>query len=385
MRLSTSNLYNIVKIQKFLKDRIKNKFPEVLIIQPFRKCNLSCLYCNARTSDVIENETDLDSKSIIQTIKRMMDVFPIQRVHLLGGEPTLDLNLVEGILKIRNIKLGITTNLVSISDNTVSLFKACERLTVSIGAKESGRMFHNGEDSYYYVLNNIEKIKDIPQVKFRLTLAKGSMNYREVVHDIERIINNPKIACAIVTDDIGNLEIDNLIPTANELFRFEEEVTEDISNRKCVPLYGIIDIIKDVGDIERFFGCPFKPANVTLNPRGEFFVCDEVAISYKHPSYTSGFGKVGYGCKFFLNKYRTTLGEFAQNYVIYNKCVDCECFEICNGGCFIGKFKQNMLDEKKCSIRKLFFRLAFTVLSSDAKENLIKHRKVLLEWLKGIA
>lgn len=368
-------------------EKIKTIYPKVLIIQPTKLCNLSCEYCNARTLlNFNTGDTELSFKDFFTFASRLLNIFPFERVHLLGGEPTIvPISFIQNLLSIPNIKLGITTNLINISSELIEEFNKFERITISIDPPGSKRILKTGKDSYYTVLHNIERISYISHIKFRITLVKGVMDYRVLVEDICKIVNKPKISIAMVSDDIGNLNIEDLVPMDNELDYFEKCLHEDIDKGGVVPLFSTIDQLKTFGNdtnLTQFYGCPLSTGNVTINPKGEIFICDEVAVAYDHDSYTKKEFYVGDTGRLNITKYREILKNMGEEFKVHPKCKQCEFFFECNIGCFIQKFRFGMVDGRRCKFRKILFKAGYRLLDAETKNKIQKVKERYVECFK---
>lgn len=137
-----------------------------------RKCNASCEFCEFRNG---VSEVDLDK--LKETIIKLYKMFGIPTIHITGGEPTLDLVKLKGIVNI--IKEINNSIHISVNTNGINLNKLVEIDINNIALSRHG--LTDEENFEIFGTDNIAKEKDIkkfPKSKLHLScnLIRGHVD-----------------------------------------------------------------------------------------------------------------------------------------------------------------------------------------------------------------
>ena len=190
---------NIDKEAKnLLKDNSKMLFNNnisLLYIIPVGCCNLKCKYCFI--GQINNNKTEvMDYNTINNAINKFYNHLKSNNqegvILFYGGEPTLDLNILNYAVNLvnsfndKNIQLSIITNATLINEDMINLFK---KNNILIGISIDGpkdltdkyRIFKNKDESVYEtVISKIKLLKE-NNINFGLsvTISDDSLKNRE--------------------------------------------------------------------------------------------------------------------------------------------------------------------------------------------------------------
>lgn len=205
---------------------------EKLTINISNVCNLKCKYCYA-------NKGCYNSKEGImtkETAKVALDVFykkysTIKTIMLFGGEPTLNLEIIEFICKYIHEKkdkgdinelpvIGMVTNGTIVNDKLIELINVYDiQITVSIDGPEHVndklRIFRDGSISTKKVLNNIKYLKVNTEQPKTVEIAYTKVHKNEGVSVFDII--------KYFTDEVGIKDI-HIVPvlTNDEKLKLED-------------------------------------------------------------------------------------------------------------------------------------------------------------------
>jgi len=149
-------------------------------------CNNNCITCSAKNKIVKD-----DIKKILHTLKKNKE--KIEKISLLGGEPTIDKNFLR-ILKIckeNNIKISLTSNGRIFSDEIFT--KKCKMLglkdiNISIyGEKLIHEKITRVKNSYNETIKGINNLIKY-DIKTDINLVVSKFNQKEIID----MINNYK-------------------------------------------------------------------------------------------------------------------------------------------------------------------------------------------------
>lgn len=138
-------------------DRLKHA-PNISVLM-HNKCQLKCTYCFAEVQDQFE-KVYADPAKVAETVRK----FKTPRVHLLGGEPLLDIKYLKELLgAIKHVQvLSVTTNAIGITDEVLRLLKShCEKLNIGISFEPKGwgkRLTNNDKHSNDVVRQTFKRV-----------------------------------------------------------------------------------------------------------------------------------------------------------------------------------------------------------------------------------
>lgn len=150
-----------------------------LVLQVTQDCNFKCRYCLyagnndvERTHKNVHMDWKTAKKSIDYLFEHSKDIENIS-IGFYGGEPLLNFELIKKTVEyanelfcLKHLKYIMTTNGSLISDSILQFLMENDfELTVSLDGPSEiqnrhRKFFHNGEDTFSCVYNNIKKIKD---------------------------------------------------------------------------------------------------------------------------------------------------------------------------------------------------------------------------------
>ena len=195
-------------------DLIINKDINSLSLLVTLKCNLSCDYCYVDQRNIV-----MDFK----TGKKAVDFFldsagDTKRITFLGGEPLLNLSLLEKLLDYIHFKKKFTqkkiitilnTNGTILNDRIINLFKRINLLVISFdGVKvsnDAGRVFSSGGGTFDIIYKNLNFLLDKFSDKIILSKVISSNNIYYLYEDFIFLLNlKPfKISISLALGDHG--------------------------------------------------------------------------------------------------------------------------------------------------------------------------------------
>lgn len=134
-------------------------------------CNMRCTYCYASGGDYGLGEKLMSKSVALAAVNMVLERFgKIRTVQFFGGEPLLNLPVIEAVCEYvtkelgDRITLGLVTNLSILPEQFVDLVRRFNlKVTVSLdGPKEINdlhRIFRDGSGTYEIVASNIRKLK----------------------------------------------------------------------------------------------------------------------------------------------------------------------------------------------------------------------------------
>jgi pyruvate-formate lyase-activating enzyme len=159
--------------------------PVLVTIDPTNKCNLNCVWCNAK--EVRKNNGEM-SAQILGELVFYLSRWGVKAVCIAGGgEPTQSQDFSDLIdwLQIEEVRIGIVTNGTAIDDNQQMLL-FCDWVGVSIDAGKSATYkAGKGVDRFYDVLKQSKRLIDMARGLNRPLSRPGLGNgvfYKFLVH-----------------------------------------------------------------------------------------------------------------------------------------------------------------------------------------------------------
>ncbi len=173
-----------------LKDRF-GRVISYLRVSVTPKCNLKCIYCISKDSNLNKNSEILTNAEILR-ISKIAVSLGIKKIRLTGGEPLLRKDIVElvkGMIRIEGLEdLSLTTNGTLLEEYALSLKEAgLKRINISLDTldKEKFRKITNGS-SFERVMRGIESAIKVgfEPIKINVVVIRGIND-----DEIERFVN----------------------------------------------------------------------------------------------------------------------------------------------------------------------------------------------------
>lgn len=359
-------------------------------------CNLRCGYCYEFTRNGTTYCKDImDINQLNDIVRRVARLFPNSKVLWMfhGGEPLLlgaeyiekFCNCVREVNKQYNVyhKIALQTNAILLNDKLISILEnnidlLSERIvSISIdGPKPINdvvRHYASGHSPFYEIENAIKRVKN-SKLSFSTISVIGTHNVRKAKEIFEYMKRLGANLCKFVpnynSDLNGNPEKFGIRPMEFSKFMLEifdlwmrnlpNQTTE---NRMVIePIASIICALSN----SAVTWCEYrkeKCSNFTcIYPNGEMWLCDNfIHESMKETAYVKNIYEVS-------DKELTDIlispGKVCKFENFYNesmkKCLDCEIFSSCNGGCIPTrkemKKKSESLHKEYCEAKKLLIK-----------------------------
>lgn len=153
------------------------------------KCDLRCTYCMPEDQQFLRREELMTREEIAAIARIFVTRYGITKIRLTGGEPLLRPEVVDiiGDLHALGVKLGITTNAVSLHKHIDALLQAGLRnLNVSLDTFDAERFNRIARrDLYTQVWNNIQAAYDKGmRIKLNVVVMRG-VNDDEILRFVE--------------------------------------------------------------------------------------------------------------------------------------------------------------------------------------------------------
>lgn len=225
----TEELYN--SIMALLKEKVEyNDTPENILIKLTlnisNSCNLACKYCYANRGEYSHSHKNMDK----DTLQRAIDIFTskydvIENVMFFGGEPTLNLDILEFGCEyiyrkyekneISNCpNLGMVTNGTNVSQRLIDIINKYKlQITVSLdGCQEVNdkmRVYADGTGTFEDIVSNIKILQEKcgQPTTIEATYNKMHIKNQKTVLDIVKyckdVLHVPMVHVAPVSDIKG--------------------------------------------------------------------------------------------------------------------------------------------------------------------------------------
>lgn len=373
-----------------------------LIVKLTNVCNLRCSYCSEGNQN---QKCTLDKTllyKLIDDVPALMDFRKQKNIDFLwhGGEPltypkqdlcdVMDYAL-EKLTPRYAVKFLAQTNLTLLDDEWLAIIK---KYNIGIGVSLDGyqdlhdanRRTADGKPSYQIVHDNIIKLKENDITPGLLMVLNTSQSI-----DVERLFSEIKaldVPCKIHAvipcgnaegrKDIKNIS-SNYVLLLKEIYKkiFYEEQQVIIE-----PLNNLMDAIIGKANIKE---CSFA------GTCGESFLCiyNDGSVGFcgrKADEFDLKYGNLQ-DCSL-LELYRSSNAQrirMRQTFLKENDCKNCNCFDLCHGGCTFEAAVANGVPEAKyphCEERKLLIEFLKTEGLVYLKNFLIKEKR---RYLSSIA
>lgn len=321
------------------KKSAKNRNLFSIWLQLTDKCNFNCPYC-----EFGEKTADLDLITFKKNIENLYNQTKEQgcsgiNIKLTGGEPMLELTLLEEVINLtqkidpKYFNYSIITNGSLVNDKIIEIIKKYKiGLSISMDGiydvHNKTRSFKNGAPSFEIIMKNIKKLRDNGLSPFILTvISKNNIKHITEIFDFY-CKNKLGFRFNLVREVYENkkeLEKDNKLFTEGFLKLFRHI-------RKNLPEKSITDFFR-LGNIPFDFRknkhCAILGSFMGMHNNGKIYTCVEGMSEEFEIESRDGLLKIkdtGYGYD------NLTVDKIAE-------CSDCEWKYLCAGGCPTIKYK----------------------------------------------
>lgn len=337
-------------------------------------CNLRCKYCYEKNQYKSINMSKEVAKSAVDLLYDNLDENISPTISLFGGEPLLNVELIEFIYKyikkhkkLDNCKFTITTNGTIMNKKVFSLLKKIDaNIMLSLdGNKEkqdTNRKFEDGTGSYNKIKNNIEQYlqSDLSSIVVRNTITKSDIDYKNTYDFFKRsgfknLISIP-ISTSHYSEKLNDHDINELI---NNCMMIAEDVVKDILDGKEVLNanffnFGKSKLYNYMDDLY----CGAGIGSIAIDTNGDIYHCHRFVGNSKY--------KLGNIVEGIEKDIITNMQSYYYNRLnkLYD-CKDCWAFNLCKGGCM----HENLLEEnsinktnhKLCNLRRAWFEITLAL------------------------
>lgn len=363
------------------------------------KCNLACTYCyeEGYLKKDKRSMSKNTAKEIIDWLMKLAEIRKTKLVELCfyGGEPTLELDLMEFIAK--NIKarakyLGIKTDFYLYSNGILLNKKIAEKLSsAGISAiqltldgppsiHDKRRPFINGKPTFNIIYENLKDILKNTSIKILLNVNFDEENY-SCIEDLIKLLKKDGLS------KISQLELSfaSTVKTPKN-YGCQHAISENSFAKEWANLYE--------QTIQQGFNCNplriFSKGPCTYR-RASHYVFDTNGDIYKCigligiREYVIGNIKEGLSNNFVKKLAMELSNEVWQN----NECLNCEYLPLCLGGCrYLCYLTKNNITERYCHkelIEKCELELIKYFYLKNRKTNDEFYEKGLLEAYLTVA
>ena len=317
-----------------------------------RKCNNFCEWCYTQNKLNCESMNFEDAVSCVDKLVTM----GVKRIVLIGGEPTLYQNFIELIKYIssKKIKISLATNGRKFSDpifasevikagiNSVNISlkgtseEEYKKYTKSIGLNEAIRGYNNLLDSglknvslsYVIVDDNHQKFDDV------INLIEQN-NLRNIVFQFVKPVLK-------FNDNSDLLNIERMGKFVTYIYEKMKKTKTNYCLEISFPLCAVDEeTLKKMIQENRITTCCHisKGTGIVFDTDFKVLPCNHFA-EFPYSEEKIGLKPIKQICDFWdstiCNNLRKTAGSYPSK-----KCLNCEKWEICGGGCFTRWFYQN--------------------------------------------
>lgn len=361
----------------------RNKEVINLVMNISQDCNLRCIYCFASTGHYKGDRT-LMSKEVADKALRWFfnqaKQSKVLNLHLFGGEPLMNIPLVEYIVETckqlekeysKKIYINVCTNGTILNENLLKLIKDNEiGMQISIdGPKEvhdKYRPMASGKGSYDKLEENVSKLFDeldkntiIP----RGTISNAEVDVNDIVkHIIEKMGFNAFFFIPAMGTDGQSYDKKDLPQYFKQYDRLVETFLEKLRKGEEYNIYPFVTEVDAIGKgVRRIYGCGAGIGFASVDIKGDIYPCMRFT---NNKDYLLGNIEDGF------NENRNKL--FDRTVYKRKKCKNCWARHFCGGACIAipvenGETMESY-NENTCEVSKHMIELAMyanTVISSE--------------------
>lgn len=310
-----------------------------IFIYVTEKCNLSCRYCYVQQN--IEQKKEMDIETSVSTCNYIHDLIKQENIKKLyvvfyGGEPFLNLNIVENITNTLNtlakdrckIYYRIITNGCFLNDKNIGLIQKLNIIpSISMdGPKDVMLKTRTNAKEYESILQGIKKLKE-HKIKYEISFTISQGNINCLVESIEYIIN-----------EIRPFSIRLNVPEFSENTKgfLSNDFFKKIGKQMKHVLYLLANSRLECCNLgyenfknqePSFFPCSGCGKRLAILPDGTMSRCESFVTLEKHI-----LGKLDKHSKICFNEKEDKMWLRRSGYYI-DDCKKCIALGLCAGGC----------------------------------------------------
>jgi len=302
----------------------------LLIVQ---KCNCRCKYCYA-------GEGDYGIASVMpfevakKAIHKAFEYFDfIESIQFFGGEPFLDPQLIEKIVKYTHslaIKMNkniptfsVVTNLTILPENILKMVSKKElAIITSLDGPEnvhnSNRIFASGEGTYNKVVENIKKLTPYNQLKtiqatYNMKHIEMGITPKDIKDHISKICGD---SCNIVVIPDLNLPAEKSIDTSHFELKYYSGLDFNLIDREKLKklLSQYLKVFTKYSAEDVF--CDLGISNFSIDANGKIWACQILCNK------TEPLGNINENWDLIMNRYKEGLGSKLKK-SLFKECKDC--------------------------------------------------------------
>lgn len=350
-------VYSLLESEyKKIKGTPSLSFPLEITIYPSMKCNLNCKFC------FLGNKSDKkiwDAEHWGKLIEEAKNN-GLLSVSILGGEPALYYDIDNLLRKCESLKINtiITTNALKLKDTTKQIIFNSHYITpaVSIQSLDNLNSLLMGCD-YKKQLNFIEEClshKKEVRINSVYTFQTKEQILRIYDYCVEKGISRYSVANYSNTKNNPEMKFSHTLSDLAQLDKIVKDyIEEKYSNNKDLPEFSAegcmlfscyADEINDKLSFspfeKQYFGCRGKYTKMEIFSDGSVYPC------YRFETVTKSTSNVF--------EQDTSLSDIWWNDYNYKQirnqeiktpvCLNCPFIEICKGGCYPSRIKENALE-----------------------------------------
>lgn len=356
-----------------------------LVMNISQDCNLRCTYCFASTGHYKGKRTLMSKEVADKTLTWFFEQAKCSKVlnlHLFGGEPLINIPLVEYIVEkckilekeySKKIFINVCTNGTILNEKLLKLIKDNEiGMQISIdGPKEvhdKYRPMANGNSSYDKLAENmsilfeeLDKNTIIP----RGTISNAEVDVNDIVkHIIEEMGFNAFFFIPAMGTEGQSYDNKDLPKYFEQYDKLVETFLDKLRKGEEYNIYPFVTEVDAIGKgVRRIYGCGAGIGFTSVDIKGDIYPCMRFT---NNKEYLIGNIEDGF------NENRDKLFERT----VYNrtKCKKCWARHFCGGACIAIPVENgesmNAYNENTCEVSKHMIELAMYANTVISDENL---------------
>ncbi|MDA3886030.1 MAG: radical SAM protein [Candidatus Delongbacteria bacterium] len=259
------------------------------VIHITNTCNFACKYCYASGGNYGEKDSIMDKETAIKIISLLNNNYPdIKVVHFFGGEPLLNLDILEFFCsKLKNKKFTLITNGSIFNDKISKIIKKYKiDITISLdGPKiinDANRVYKSGKGTYSIVTENIKRFqketmqpKSIEGAITNETLRQISLIelYKWILQEFNiQLVHFPYVSVSSNYDKRINYKVytENYLNLVD--FIFLNLISEN--KNKIIVDYFIVGLISGIVLKSKLPSiCPAGSSTISFSSKGDIYPC----------------------------------------------------------------------------------------------------------------
>jgi MoaA/NifB/PqqE/SkfB family radical SAM enzyme len=254
-------------------------------------CNYSCRHC-AANGQCLDESSELSLDEIRRVVENLNTPRPII-FNIFGGEPLIrkDILAIIDLIKekLRNSKIGITTNGSCLQQYARELLQRNVAITVSLdGISPEVNDKIRGKGTFHQIIGNLSYLvaqkRDSKDTKSKISIAYTITNYSEEPADILRFCEGLGVDRLVLSPiaPLGSalrnkyllVETNRLIDYIERLYLIMRNTLLEVDANLAYPLFIRYFNAKYGADLAyRYVGCMTISTNFSLRPNGTFTAC----------------------------------------------------------------------------------------------------------------